>query len=109
MADFHRVARVEELQDSVPLCVEVDDAFVVLVRVGDEVFCLDDICTHDGGPLGEGEVENHCIICPRHGAKFDLRTGAAIALPATEPTRSHEVKVENGEVYVRLREEGTDA
>ncbi len=105
MSDFQPVARLSELEESKPLCVEVDDQFVVLIRIGDDVFCIDDVCTHDGGPLGEGQVENHCIICPRHGAKFDVRTGAAICLPATEPTRVHQVQIDGDQILVKLSEE----
>ncbi|RMF43418.1 MAG: non-heme iron oxygenase ferredoxin subunit [Planctomycetota bacterium] len=105
MSDFQPVARLSELVEYQPLCVEVDDEFVVLIRIGDEVFCIDDVCTHDGGPLGEGQVENHCIICPRHGAKFDVRTGAALCLPATEPTRVHQVRIEGDQVLVKLADD----
>lgn len=84
------------------LCCEFEDHYLVLVAIGSEVYCLDDICTHDGGPLGEGELEGTCLVCPRHGAKFDVRTGAATCMPATEPTPSHEVRVSNGTIYVKL-------
>ena len=83
----------------------VDDRLVVLLHVGGEFFCIDDICTHDGGPLGEGPIIDHAIACPRHGAKFDIRTGKALTMPATEDTVVHEVKVENGSVFVKITEE----
>ena len=82
--------------------VAVDDRLVVLFHVGGEVHCLDDVCTHDGGPLGEGVLEGHQIACPRHGAKFDIKTGQALSMPATEGTVAHETKVEGGDIYVRL-------
>jgi 3-phenylpropionate/trans-cinnamate dioxygenase ferredoxin subunit len=65
---------------------------------------LDDVCTHDGGPLSEGPIdaEHKTIECPRHGAKFDIRNGAALTMPATKATRSHEVKIEGDQVFVRL-------
>lgn len=101
---FVRVARENEVPDPGRVLVEVDDQLVVLLKVGGEFFALDDVCTHDGGPLSDGKLEDHTIACPRHGAKFDIRTGAALTMPATQATRSHEVKVENGEVFVRLRD-----
>lgn len=103
MSDFHRLAAVTDLADPGKQIFEVEDRVVVLFHVGGEFFCLDDVCTHDEGPLGEGTLCDHTIACPRHGAKFDIRTGAALTMPATEATAAHEVKVEGGAVYVRLR------
>lgn len=100
--DFVPVARVTELAASKKMCLEVNGHFVVLVALEDEIFCLDDICTHDGGPLGEGDIEDHCLVCPRHGAKFNIRTGAAVCMPATEPTLTHDVRIEGDQILVRL-------
>ncbi len=102
MSDFVPVARLSELPEGSKLCLEVNDHYVVLVRMDGTVYCLDDVCTHDGGPLGEGELEDHCLVCPRHGAKFDIRTGAAVLMPATEPTAVHEVKIEGDDILIRL-------
>ncbi len=82
----------------------MDDRLVALFNVGGQFFAIDDVCTHDGGPLAEGMLENHTIACPRHGAKFDIRTGQALTMPATQPTASHEVKVVGDEVLVKLND-----
>ncbi len=55
--------------------VEVDEHLIALFHVGGKFYAIDDVCTHDGGPLADGELEDHTIACPRHGAKFDIRTG----------------------------------
>jgi 3-phenylpropionate/trans-cinnamate dioxygenase ferredoxin subunit len=102
MTDFVRVAKVSDLSDPGKLLVEVDDRLVALFKVKGQFFALDDVCTHDGGPLAEGKLENHTIACPRHGAKFDIRTGQALTMPATQPTAAHEVKVVGDEVLVKL-------
>lgn len=102
MSDFVKVARMADFDSSHKLCVEVDDRFIVLVHLEGQVYCVDDVCTHDGGPLGEGELEGFCLVCPRHGAKFDVRTGDAVAMPATEPTASHEVRIDGDQILVRL-------
>jgi 3-phenylpropionate/trans-cinnamate dioxygenase ferredoxin component len=99
---FVEVACLSQLPDRGMLSLEIDDRFVVLVRLGDDVYCLDDVCTHDGGPLGEGELEDHCLVCPRHGAKFDVRTGEAMTMPATESTLVHQVRLDGDRVWVRL-------
>jgi metal-sulfur cluster biosynthetic enzyme/nitrite reductase/ring-hydroxylating ferredoxin subunit len=106
MTEFVRVAKTSEIADPGRLLLEVEDRIVVLLRVGGEFFCLDDVCTHDGGPLSDGRLDDHSIACPRHGAKFDIRTGKALTMPATVDTAAHEVKVEGDEIYVRLCEPG---
>ncbi len=102
--EFKAVCLLSELKPGEPRTIELGDRFVVLVLVDGDVFCIDDLCTHDGGTLGDGEVDDHCLVCPRHGAKFDMRTGAAVTMPATEATASHEVKVVDATVYVKINE-----
>jgi 3-phenylpropionate/trans-cinnamate dioxygenase ferredoxin subunit len=106
MCDFVAVAKTSELSDPGKMLVEVGERLVVLMRAAGHYYALDDICTHDGGPLSEGPVDpqGRTIACPRHGAKFDLKTGAALTMPATRPTVAHNVKVENGQVWVQLAE-----
>ena len=104
-AEFKEAARADDIPDPGKEIVEVDERIVVLVHLDGQFYCVDDLCTHDGGTLGDGELEGHCLICPRHGAKFDVRNGAAVTMPATKPTGSHEVKVENGVVYVKITED----
>ncbi len=103
MSEFVLVASTSELSENGTMLVEVDDRLVMLARVGDRYFALDDLCTHDGGPLSDGALGEDCTIaCPRHGAKFDLATGAALTMPATQPTTAHEVRVEGDQISVRL-------
>ncbi len=104
MSDFVAVAKTSEVPDPGSLLVEVGERLVVLIHAAGHYYALDDICTHDGGPLSEGPLnaEEKTIACPRHGAKFDIRTGAALTMPATKPTRSHEVKIEGTQIFVRL-------
>jgi metal-sulfur cluster biosynthetic enzyme/nitrite reductase/ring-hydroxylating ferredoxin subunit len=108
MDGFTRVIEVGELPDPGKTLVEVDGEMIALFHVGEAWYALDDVCTHDGGPLADGELRDHKISCPRHGAKFDIRTGAALTMPAVRPTRSHEVRVADGGVWVRLREAPLD-
>lgn len=104
MSDFVPVAKVTDVSDPGRVLVEVEDRLLVLIRVGGDFFALDDVCTHDGGPLGEGKLDDHTIACPRHGAKFDVRTGRALTMPATKPTVAHDVKVIGGDVCVKLND-----
>ena len=105
MSEFVPVARTTDVPDPGKLTVDVDERLVVLIHAGSSWYCIDDVCTHDGGPLGEGPLEDDAIACPRHGAKFDVRTGAAMSMPATVPTAVHEVKVDGDNVLVKLSEE----
>jgi len=81
--------------------VEVDGVFVAIFNVDGEFLAVEDVCTHDGGGLAGGTVEGDQVICPRHGARFCLRTGRALSPPAYEPVRSYETRVVDGQVEVR--------
>ena len=74
----------------------------MLFHVAGQFYAIDDVCTHDGGPLGEGVLEGFAIACPRHGAKFDIRDGRVLSHAGHDGTGSHEVKVEGDEVFVKL-------
>jgi 3-phenylpropionate/trans-cinnamate dioxygenase ferredoxin subunit len=107
MTDFVPVAKTSEIPDPGSMLVEVGERLVVLIHAAGHFYALDDICTHDGGPLSEGPIDaaEKTIACPRHGAKFDIRNGAALTMPATKPTRSHEVKIDGAHILVRLRDD----
>lgn len=80
--------------------VEVDGALVAVFNILGEFYAIEDACTHDGGELAGGAVEDHMVICPRHGARFCLRTGAALTPPAYEPVRTYRTRVSEGIVQV---------
>ncbi|TWT42968.1 Rieske (2Fe-2S) protein [Botrimarina hoheduenensis] len=106
MNDFHSVGPTTDFPDPSSQLVEVDEIAVVLIHAAGHFYALDDVCTHDGGPLSDGDLcveeATPTIACPRHGAQFALADGAAVTMPATKATQAHEVKVEGGQVYVRL-------
>jgi 3-phenylpropionate/trans-cinnamate dioxygenase ferredoxin subunit len=85
--------------------VEAGEVTLALCRDDAGTFyAVEDVCTHDGGPLGEGSLEGFAIECPRHGAQFDIRTGEVLQMPAVVPIRTFPVKLENGRVYVEVEE-----
>lgn len=101
MTDFVKVATLAELPAGARKIVEVDGFLVALFNVEGEICAIEDICTHDGGPLAEGDlVAPGIIACPRHGAQFELCTGKALTLPAFEDVETFEVKIEGEDVYV---------
>ncbi len=102
MAD-ERWARVadEAAFEKDPLqTAEVDGEGVLVCRLAGRYYAVEDRCSHDDGPLGEGYLREGTLVCPRHGARFDPTTGAALTMPAVTPIRAFPVKVEDGAVWV---------
>ena len=100
MSDFVAVAQVAEIEEGVVKVVRVGDAPIGLTKIGGEFFAFADVCTHDDGPLAEGELDDHIIECPRHGAQFDIRTGKVRQLPAVTPIPVYAVQLEGDTVLV---------
>jgi len=100
MTEFVKVARVDDLAPGERLWLEFEEETVVLFNINGRFYCIADVCTHDGGPLEDGELEGYEVACPRHGARFDVRTGAALCLPAVTPVPTFEVKVEGDDIYI---------
>jgi len=82
------------------LALEVDDVALIVARCGEELYAVEDRCTHDGESLAGAEIESCEIICPRHGARFCLRSGAALTPPAYEPLRTFRVREEAGRILI---------
>lgn len=100
MPEFTRIAAVGEVPPGGRKLAFLDDQPVAVFNVEGQFHCIGDVCTHDGGPLAEGELQGHEIECPRHGARFDVRTGAALSFPATEPAPVYRLKVEGDHILV---------
>jgi 3-phenylpropionate/trans-cinnamate dioxygenase ferredoxin subunit len=81
---------------------EIDGQPITLLRIGGEWYAIADLCTHDQGPLGEGELEGFEIECPRHGARFDVRTGKTLLLPAVVDIPAYPVREHEGELQIGL-------
>ncbi|MDQ3247963.1 MAG: non-heme iron oxygenase ferredoxin subunit [Chloroflexota bacterium] len=101
MSEFIKVATLDEIPLGGSKLVELGFTGIALFNLDGDIYAIEDMCTHDGGPLVEGKVLNGCeVMCPRHGARFDIRTGAALSFPAFEATRTFAVRVEGDEVWV---------
>ena len=101
MSDWVRVCGASELLPGERRVLEVDGVTVAVFNIDGDLYAIEDVCTHDGGELASGELDGYEIACPRHGARFDVRTGGARSPPAYEPTASLPVKLEAGAVFVR--------
>ena len=95
------VARKSEIADGATKRVELAGVGMLLCNVDGSVYAIEDVCTHDGGPLDQGELEGACVVCPRHGATFDVRSGDP-TMPAVMPVATFPVDVRGDDVYVDL-------
>jgi 3-phenylpropionate/trans-cinnamate dioxygenase ferredoxin subunit len=100
VTQFVKVADVADIAPGERIWVEFEEETVIIFNVAGIYYCIADLCTHDDGPLEDGELNEFSVECPRHGACFDIRSGAALNLPATTPIPTFAVKVEGGEVFV---------
>jgi 3-phenylpropionate/trans-cinnamate dioxygenase ferredoxin subunit len=98
------VANRVELPPGGKKLVDVDGRAIALFNVEGRYFAIDDVCTHDGGPLAEGELQGCEIECPRHGARFDVRSGKPLCMPAIEPVATHRVEVRGDVIYLQVQE-----
>lgn len=102
LSRFIKVARLTELVPGSCHKVTVEGLRIALFNVGGAVYATDDTCTHAEASLTEGELDGHEVICPRHGARFDVRTGRALTLPAVVPLEAYPVKMEGQDILVDL-------
>jgi len=101
-ARFVKVGRTADVPAGGAEVFVVEDRQIAVYRLPDGYYAIDDICTHDGGPLAEGEVEGDQVICPRHGARFSIKTGDALTFPAITPVVTYPVRVEGEDLLVGM-------
>jgi len=102
MANLVKLTAKDDVPRGQARVFTVNDKRIALCHVDGEFYAIDDVCTHDAGPLGEGELDGYAIECPRHGARFDVRSGKVLALPAPRPVPTYQVKIEGDDILVML-------
>ncbi len=102
MAEYITVASTDELKPGDRIVVDVKEHYVAIFNVDGKYYAIEDVCTHDDGPLAEGELFGTIIECPRHGAQFDITTGAVVRMPAITPVPCYQVRVEGDEIQVLI-------
>jgi 3-phenylpropionate/trans-cinnamate dioxygenase ferredoxin subunit len=102
MANFVSVAKTSDTAPGTISVHEVNGMRIALCNVNGRFYAIDDVCTHDGGPLDQGELEGNLVECPRHGGRFDVTDGRAVVLPAVVPVKTYRVQVEGEDVMVEL-------
>jgi 3-phenylpropionate/trans-cinnamate dioxygenase ferredoxin subunit len=103
MTEFIKVAQTSDLAPGEKMLVEYDEEDVGLFNIEGEFYAISDVCTHDNGPLVEGKLEGEWIICPRHGARFNVKTGQQ-TMPAFAPVPLYEVKIEGDDILIAPKE-----
>jgi 3-phenylpropionate/trans-cinnamate dioxygenase ferredoxin subunit len=101
-AEYIAVATVDELPNGARKIIEVDGKPIAVFNIAGTLYAIADVCSHDDGPVAEGDLYGYEIECPRHGARFDVRDGKVLSFPAIVSIPSYPVKVENDEVLVGL-------
>jgi len=99
--DFSKIALTSDIPEGGVKVYDCNGRNVALCNVEGKFFAVQDLCTHDGGPLGEGELVGSQIECPRHGARFDVKTGKALCLPAVIGIPTYEVDVRGEEIFIK--------
>jgi 3-phenylpropionate/trans-cinnamate dioxygenase ferredoxin component len=102
LTEFKTVADVAEIPPGTVREVNLGDDDIAIYNVEGEIFATTNVCTHDEAYLSDGELFGHVVECPLHGARFDVRTGKVLSLPAVYPLKTYEVRVEDGKVQVRV-------
>lgn len=103
--DFLEIAPASELPNGERLFVDIGDTSVVIFNIAGQYFAIGNVCSHDDGPLGDGDIEENNIVCPRHGAKFDIRTGKVTSMPAVVDIPAYPVRVVDGMIEIGVPRE----
>jgi len=102
MAEYVTLCKTGEIPPGHREVFGVNDSWIAVFNVNGQYYAIADVCTHDDGPLAEGDLEGYELKCPRHGAKFDIRTGKVLAAPALVDVPRYEVRVQDDEIQVRV-------
>jgi len=102
MGEFVKVCKTSEVDDQCGKCIEIQGRTLALFNLGGEFYAIDDLCSHEEGPLSEGFVEGEEVECPWHAARFNIKTGEATCPPAYEGVQSYKVRVSGDDVEVEV-------
>ena len=103
--EYLDIAPVSELPNGERLFVEVESKSLVIFNIADQFFAIGDICSHDDGPVGDGDLEGFNVVCPRHGGEFDVRSGQAVQMPAVVDIPAYPVRIVDGMIQVGIPRE----
>lgn len=104
MENFKKVANINDLQDGGVKKVLLGEKAIAIFKIDGDYFATDDTCTHEKASLSEGEIDGDIVICPHHGARFNIKTGKALSLPAMFPLETYQVKIDGNDILVEVKE-----
>src|SRR5690606_27854992 len=104
--EFVRVADIQDIPSSKMKEVQVEGESICIINVNGKYYAIGSICTHEGGPLADGTLDEYEIECPWHNSKFDVRTGEVTSPPASEPEPVYEVKTEGSNILIKVHSKG---
>jgi 3-phenylpropionate/trans-cinnamate dioxygenase ferredoxin subunit len=100
--EYISVGTVDEVKEGQRIFIDIDEMKIVVFNISGNYYAIADVCSHDDGPVGEGNIDGYEIGCPRHGARFDIRTGKAISLPAFVDIPAYPVRIVNGQIEIGI-------
>ena len=103
--EYLEIAAASELPPGERLFVEIEGRQIVIFNIAGQYFSIADVCSHDDGPVGEGDLEGYNITCPRHGAEFDIRTGKVTQMPAVVDIPAYPVQIRDGKIFLGIPKE----
>ncbi|MBI4245384.1 MAG: non-heme iron oxygenase ferredoxin subunit [Planctomycetes bacterium] len=98
----HKIGSLSEFSGKNSKVAEISNKMIAVFKTSNGFYAIDDTCTHAGASLSEGQVEGNEVECPWHGARFNITTGEALTMPATQPVTSYKIAVEDGDLYIEL-------
>lgn len=103
--EYFEIAPASELPNGERLFIEIEGKSLAIFNIAGQFFSIADICSHDDGPVGEGDLEGFHVVCPRHGGEFDVRTGKAMQLPAVEDIPAYPIQIRDGIIFIGMPKE----
>jgi len=102
--EFYNIGN-DELLNGERVFIDVNEKSVVVFNIAGKYFAISDVCSHDEGPVGDGLIDGYHIVCPRHGAEFDVRSGKAMTMPAVRDIPAFPIKVIDGNIFIGIPKE----
>ncbi len=99
---YYRVASIGEIRNGERIFFEINALPVVLFNIGNQFYAIGDVCSHDDGPVGDGDLDGLVVKCPRHGGTFDVRNGKALTLPAVQDIPAYPLRMVDGQIEIGI-------
>lgn len=99
---FYPLCSVDDVPEGDRIFIEVEDVLIAIFNIESKYYAIADMCTHDNCQLGDGELEGYEIVCPCHGARFDVRDGKVLSMPALKDVASFPLRISDGNLEIGI-------